>query len=245
MAGRLGRSGGVVAAVATGEKALDDALDAGHALRKGLDVLAKDSNVAADFLAKGMKLSADFLAKGLKVSPDFLPEALPVSLELLPKALPVSLEFLSKALAVGPRFRSEALAVGPDFLAQCLRVGPRIAPKRQQQSDQGGADANECGADDQDTDEFGGHGRLPRCWGMYVFDRPGGFNGSTGSEGRPVDRSAGPSRDSDNARRPSGIGQAASSWRLGMRPWMTHSRRDVRSVSDCTSLRRSPRSPRT
>ena len=78
-----GRSGGVAAAIAAGEEAFDDALDAGHALGQRLHVRAKGSHVVADFLARVLRVSLELFSEALPVSPRFLSEALPVGPDFL------------------------------------------------------------------------------------------------------------------------------------------------------------------
>ena len=49
---------------------------------------------------------------------------------------------------------------GVDFHSQRLRIGAGVAPEGQQQPDHCGAHADQGGSDGEDSDEFGGHGRL-------------------------------------------------------------------------------------
>ena len=102
----LGRSGGVVAAIATGEQAFDDAFDPRHAFGQRLDVFAQIGQIASD------------LSK-------------------------VSVDFLSKRLHVSAEFGSQGVIVGTSF-----------PPEREHEANHGRADR-------EDSDEFGGHGRLP------------------------------------------------------------------------------------
>ena len=57
----------VVAAIATGEQAFDDAFDPRHAFGQRLDVFAQIGQIASDL----GKVSVDFLSKRLHVSAEF------------------------------------------------------------------------------------------------------------------------------------------------------------------------------
>ena len=85
-------SGSVVAAIATGEEAFDDAFDAGRALGQGLDVLAQVGQIAADLC---------------KVSTNFCSERLHVGANFRAQTLVVRADFGSQGLAVGARVTPE------------------------------------------------------------------------------------------------------------------------------------------
>jgi len=144
--GMLGRSGSVVAAVATGEDTFDDAFEAGRALGQGLDVVAKARDVGLDF----SEVSADFIPNASYVIAHFFPEALHVGAKFLPVALHVGAEFgsqVSKSRAHVANFR-------PDLGDAAVGVGTRVAPDGDHEAGQGNAHSQDC-------DEFGCHGRLP------------------------------------------------------------------------------------
>ena len=110
---RSGRSGGVVVAVACGEVADEEALDAGRADGEGLDVLAQAGQIAADVGGVRTNVSSKDLYSCVK----FLPEALDIGTNPRAKASEVGSEILTEAL--GPR---------PDFGAKGANVMTRLVP---------------------------------------------------------------------------------------------------------------------
>ena len=70
----------------------------------------------------------------------------------------------------GINFGAQALVVRAEFGSEGLAVGSCVTPKREQQTNDGRANG-------EDSDEFGGHGRLQRV-GLLIH-RPWGFNAST------------------------------------------------------------------
>ena len=146
--GRARRSGGVVAAVASGEETLDDAFEAGGALGERLDVGAQVRDVRPDVGELSADLGEISVDLG-EVSADFLPEDLEVSAHLLPEAL----VFGADLRKVASDFGSEGVHVGTNLGPQSPAVGARVAPKRKQQPYKGGAYG-------EDSDEFRGQGRL-------------------------------------------------------------------------------------
>ena len=138
-----GRSGSVAAAVASAEEAFDDPFDAGRALGEGLDVFSQLRKVGADFRSEVLDVGANFRSERVHIGANLGLEGFHVGMNLC-----------SERLHVGASLRTQALAVGAEFVAQSLIVGARLTPEGEHEADYRRADG-------EDSDEFGGYGRLP------------------------------------------------------------------------------------
>ena len=87
-------------AVACGEVADEEALDAGHADGEGLDVLAQAGQIAADV----GRARTNVRSEVFEVLADFLPESLEVGSEILTEALGSRPDFGAKGANVTTRF---------------------------------------------------------------------------------------------------------------------------------------------
>ena len=125
-----------------------------------MDLLPEDQEVSAHLLPEVLvfganlrKVGADFRSEGFHVSAEFRSEGVHVSAEFRSEGVHVSAEFRSEGIQVSADFRSEGVHVGAKLGAQALVIGARVAPKRKQQPNNGGAYG-------EDSDEFRGQGRL-------------------------------------------------------------------------------------
>ena len=80
-----GLGSGVVVAVPSGEEALDDAFEAGHALGQGLDVLPHVGQAGINFRAQTLIIRAEFGSHGLAVRAEFSAQGLVVGARVAAK----------------------------------------------------------------------------------------------------------------------------------------------------------------